>query len=154
MIQYLFRDVTEALQSHAQTLGRFDTVNGAEPKNAPGNGLNCGIWVQSLRPAQTSGLAASSAVLTMSVRVYSDMFAEPSGMIDPNLMEAVGEFMTAVSADFTLDGMSSVRAIDLTGMAGDGLGGQAGYVEIDKKMFRVFTIDVPIIINDAFAQVA
>lgn len=155
MIQDLFRDITESLQSKAMALGRFELVNGAEPKGAPGNGLNAGIWVQDFRPAaEFSGVASTSMVLTMAFRVYSDMLAEPDGRIDPNMMEAVGAFITAVSADFTLDGMSNVTAVDLLGSAGSGLGGQAGYVEIDRKMFRIFTVDIPIILSDVFDQVA
>lgn len=155
MIQDLFRDITEVLRSHAERLGRFDTVNGAEPKGAPGNGFNAGIWVQSFYPGRAPhGLSTTSMVLIMTFRVYSDMFTEPVDMIDPSLMEAVGEFITAVSADFTLDGMSNVMAVDLNGMHSNGLGGQAGYVEIDKKTFRIFSVDIPIILIDVFEQVA
>jgi hypothetical protein len=155
MIQDLIRDVTEVLQSHAQASAKFDLVNGAEPKSAPpGNGLSCGIWVQSLRPVRSSGGTATSVILIMSVRVYTNMFAEPSGSIDPDMMEAVGALMDAYSGDFTLDGLTGVRNIDLLGWHSDGLGGQAGYVEMDHKMFRIFTIDVPIILNDVFTQAA
>lgn len=155
MIQDLFRDVTEVLQSRAEALARFERVNGAEPKGAPGNGLSAGIWVQSFEPVREySGLATTSMLLTMSFRVYTDMLIEPDGRIDPEMMEAVGAFLTAVSADFTLDGMTGVVAIDLLGSNSQGLGGQAGYVEISGKMFRIFTVDIPIILSDVFDQVA
>jgi hypothetical protein len=155
MIQDLFFDITEALQSHAMAMGRFDKVNGAEPKGPPGNGLTAAIWVQSFYPRQAPhGLATSSMILIMTLRVYTDMLQEPVDMIDPTMMEAVGEFITRVSADFTLDGMTGVMAVDLTGMHGNGLGGQAGYVEINKKLFRIFTVDVPIVLADVFTQTA
>src|SRR5688572_17027498 len=128
MIQDMFRDVTEALQSHAMALGRFDKVNGAEPKGPPGNGLTAAVWVQDFYPARDMhGLATTSMVLVMAFRVYADMLQEPQDMIDPAMMEAVGEFITALSSDFTLDGMTNVTAVDLTGMKGNGLGGRAGY---------------------------
>lgn len=155
MIQDLFHDVSLALQSHAQTLGRFDTINGVEPKGAPGNGLHAAVWVDSFTPGDAPhGLATSSMVLTMAFRAYSDMFYEPAGEIDPRLMEAIGEFITRVSADFTLDGMTSVQAVDLLGAYSGGLGGRAGYVEISGKMFRIFTVEVPIILIDVFTQAA
>ena len=155
MIQDLINDITLALISHAEKLGRFQKVNGAEPKGAPGNGLNLGVWVQDFRPAQRyHGLATTSMVLTMSARVYSDMLAEPDGRIDPEMMDAVGAFIEGVSGDFQLDSMEHVMAVDLTGITGQGLGGQAGYAEIDRKMFRIFTIDVPLILSDVFSQVA
>jgi hypothetical protein len=93
-------------------------------------------------------------VFVVTFRVYTDMFQEPRDMIDPAMMEAVGEFVTRVSSDFTLDGMSNVMAVDLTGMHGNGLGGQAGYVEINSKLFRIFTVDVPIVLADVFTQTA
>lgn len=155
MIQELFRDITEVLQSHAMKLGRFDNVFGAEPKAKPGTGVNAAIWVQSFYPRSAPhGLATTSMVLTMTFRVYTDLFAEHPDVIDPRMMEAVGQFITLVSADFTLDGMSNVQAVDLAGAFSNGLGGQAGYAEISGTMFRIFTVDIPIILNDVFEQVA
>lgn len=153
-IQDLFRDITEALQSHAMALGRFDRVNGAEPKGHPGNGLTAAIWVDDFRSGSNlpHGLDATSMMLTMAFRVYTDVFMEPVDMIDPNMLDAVGAFMSSVSGDFTLDGMSNVMAVDLDGMYSQGLGGRAGYVEIDKQMFRIFTVEVPIILRDVFEQ--
>ncbi len=154
MIENLFRDATEVIQSHAERLRLFDAVNGHEPKAAPGNGITCSIWVAGFRPTQSGGLASTTMVLTFNVRLYTSMLTDPQDMIDPNLMTAVEKLVGSLSADFTLDGMESVRCIDLLGMDSEGLGGEAGYLEIDKKMFRVFTITVPLLINDAFPQVA
>jgi hypothetical protein len=155
MIQDLINDITLALISHAEKLGRFQKVNGAEPKGAPPNGLSVGIWVDDFRPHQRGhGLATTSMLLTMNARVYTDMLAEPDGRIDPEMMDAVGAFLEGVSADFQLDSMEHVQAVDLTGMTGQGLGGRAGYVEVDRTLFRIFTISVPIILNDVFSQVA
>ncbi len=154
MITELFRDITETLQSHAERLRIFDAVNGHEPKAPPGSGLTCAIWVQSFRPVQSSGLASTSMLLTMSMRIYTSMLSEPQDKIDPEVMDAVGQLITNLSADYTLDSMESVRCIDLLGMDSEGLGGEAGYLSISNAMFRVFTLSVPIIVNDAFPQVA
>jgi hypothetical protein len=62
--------------------------------------------------------------------------------------------MGAFSGDFDLGGVGGVRYIDLLGSTGTVLGAVAGYIEIDKKMFRVMTMTIPIIINDAFVQAA
>lgn len=145
--------IIEAVVSHAMAAGYFEQVNQYEPKSKPGYGLAAAVWVQDLRPVPAhSGLHISSARLLLNVRVYSNMLQEPQDMIDPKMMEAVDKLMTAYSADFTLDGMDLF--IDLLGRAGESLGGQAGYVDIDKTIFRIFTITVPVIVNDAYEQVA
>ena len=145
--------IIEAVASHAMASGYFDAVNQYEPKSKPGFGLAAAVWVQSLAPVPAhSGLHISSARLLLNVRVYSNMLQEPQDMIDPKMMEAVDALMAAYSGDFTLDGMDLF--IDLLGRAGEPLGGAAGYVDIDKTLFRIFTITVPVIVNDAYEQVA
>lgn len=143
--------ILEALESHAVASGHFERVNRHEPKNAPGNQLTAAIWVQRIAPAAlASGLAATAALLVVNVRVYSNMLAEPQDAIDPNVMGAVDALMTAYSGDFTLDGL--VRNVDLLGAHGEGLSAQAGYLEQDKKMFRIVTLTVPLVVNDVWSQ--
>jgi hypothetical protein len=144
--------IIEAVASHAMASGYFHKVNQHEPKSAPLTNLYAAVWVQSIGPqVGASGLASTSARFTVNVRVYTSMLAEPQDMIDPDLTEAVDKLLAAYSGDFTLDGL--IRNIDLQGMGGQPLGAEAGYVEIEKKLFRVMTINVPMIINDAWNQV-
>jgi hypothetical protein len=143
--------IVEAIVSHAAASGHLDRVQGHEPKNAPGHGLSAAVWVQRLAPlALASGLAATSALLVVNVRLYSNMIQEPQDAIDPNLVAAVDALMGAYSGDFTLDGL--VRNVDLLGAHGEGLSAQAGYLEQDKKMFRVVTLTVPLVISDVWVQ--
>lgn len=141
----------DAVSSHAMGLGYFDAVNGMEPKSAPPDtGLTGAVWVQSFAPAPTSGLDFTSMVFTLSVRLYTSMLTDPQDMIDPSLMLVVDALMTAYNGDYTLGGL--VREIDILGQHSEGLRGEAGYVSIDGKMFRVFTITVPMICNDVYEQ--
>jgi hypothetical protein len=142
-----------AVASEVLAAGFFDRVNGMEPKGAPPDtGLTAAIWVQTLAPVPSSGLTSTSMLFTLSVRLYTSMLAEPQDMIDPQLMAAVDVLMAAYTGKFTLGGL--VRKIDLLGEHSEGLRGEAGYVQIDTKMFRVFTITVPMIVNDVYTQVA
>lgn len=141
-----------AVRDHALTTGLFERVNGHEPKNAPGNGLTAAVWVQDIGPVLSSGLAKTSARLALNVRIYSSMLQEPQDAIDPNIVSAVDDLFTAYSSDFELGG--NVRCVDLLGMAGAPLSAQAGYLEQDKKLFRVMTITLPLIVDDAWDQVA
>lgn len=143
--------ILAAVQSHALASGLFERVNGHEPKNAPGNGLTAAVWVQRVRPAQgASGLASTSGVLEVQLRIYSNMLAEPQDGIDPKVTEVTDALLTAYSGDFDLGGR--VRDVDLLGEFGDGLSAEAGYVEQDHKMFRVVTITIPLVINDLWGQ--
>ncbi len=141
----------DAVVSHALTLGQFEQVNTHEPKNAPGNGLDCAVWVQEIGPT-SSGLASTSARVEFSVRIYSNMIQEPQDLIDPNIFKAVDALLTAYSGDFTLGG--TVRAVDLSGMAGNPLKAVAGYLGVDNKLFRIMTVTLPVLINDAWSQAA
>lgn len=143
--------IANALQDHALASGLFERVNGNEPKNAPGNGITAATWVQRIAPeAEQSGLAATSARLTLNVRVYTNMLSEPQDAIDPNIVRAVDHLMNAYTGDFTLGGL--VSHIDLLGQGAQGMFAEAGYIEMDKRMYRVMTITVPAIVNDVWEQ--
>jgi len=140
------------LASHAMTLGFFDRVNQHEPKNGPGRGLTCAMWIDRIQPARAqSGLHSTTARVTFNVRIYSNMLQNPQDMIDPNIMEACDALFEAYSGDFTLSGDAAY--IDLMGITqGHPLESQSGYINIDNKVFRVLTITVPIVVNDAWPQ--
>lgn len=143
--------IIDAVSSSAQSLGLFERVNEHEPRNAPGNGLTCAIWSESLRPVPlNSGLHSTSALMTMYVRLYTSMLTQPYDIIDPNLLSATSTLINAFSGDFELGGQ--VRNVDLLGSTGTPLSARAGYLDLDKKMFRVMTITLPLIINDVWDQ--
>lgn len=147
-VRTLFDDVV----SHAAASGYFERVNSHEPKSAPGNGLYAAVWVDGIRPVKASGLAAVSGVVSLRMRCYSSMIQQPQDAIDPNLLSAVTDLMSAYSADFALGGDDDVRCIDLLGQSGESMSVQAGYLDIDKKMYRVMTISLPVIINDMWSM--
>jgi hypothetical protein len=146
-----FTGLTNALVSHAATLGVFERVNAHEPKNAPGAGISCAIWAQEIGPVPAgSGLASTTGRVGFNVRIYTSMVSEPQDAIDPDVLTAVDKLMTDYSASFTLGGL--VRLVDLLGQAGQPLSAQAGYLTIGDKMYRVMTILLPLIINDMWTQ--
>lgn len=144
--------IYDSLMSHAMKLGLFERVNGHEPKAAPGRKLSCAFWVESLRPIpQFSGLAATSALLTVSCMVYVSMLTEPQDSIDPEILEAVDALMAEYSGDFELGG--AISHVDLLGKHGEPLTAKAGYREQDNRIYRIMTIDIPMVISDAWEQV-
>lgn len=142
----------DRLASHALSLGVFDRVNQHEPKNKPGRGLTCAVWVDRIEPARgRSGLAATDARVVFNVRVYTNMLQNPQDAIDPNVMNAVDLLFTAYTGDFGLGDDS--RFIDLLGMTqGHPLFSQSGYINIDNMVYRVMTITVPVIVENAWPQ--
>jgi hypothetical protein len=80
------------------------------------------------------------------------MTREPQDDIDTDILNATDLLMNEYSGDFELGG--NVREVDLLGEFGDSLSSQAGYVTIGGTMFRVMTITLPVIVNDAWNQVA
>ncbi len=145
--------IVDSCTSHAMALGVFETVNQHEPKGAPGNGVACAIWADAIEPIpEASGLTATTARVALNVRIYMPMLQQPYDQIDPAIMEATSALMGAYSSSFTLDGQ--IRNVDLLGAHGEPLRARAGYLEMDKKLYRGMVIMLPLIVNDLWTQTA
>lgn len=145
--------VFDAFESHGLKLGVFESVNKHEPKSAPGNGQRLVIWTDAIVPlARVSGLAATSALVTYYMRIYSNMLQEPQDAIDPNMMTACALLFSSLNADFDLG--ENASHIDLLGAYGQPMSAQAGYLNQDQRLYRVMTISVPVVFNDVWTQEA
>lgn len=142
--------LVSSLASVCSATGSFEWVNQYEPKGAP-EGLGAAVWIQSMAPApQRSGLNTTTVRFECAIRIYTNMLAEPQDYIDPIMIRTAWRIMVALTGGITLNGQ--VEYIDILGSDGAPLACEAGYIEIDKKMFRVITITVPMLIEDAWAQ--
>ena len=139
-----------AVRSHALSLGVFDRVDTHEPKNAPGNRLVCAIYLAGIRPVPSSGVASTSGVLTLVVRIYKTILAMPEDSVDADLLHAVDVLFAAYSGDFTLG--DTIRNVDLLGQTGTPLSATAGYLKFDDGDYRTVDITLPLIINDLWTQ--
>lgn len=145
--------ITDAVVSHAMTSGRFETINGHEPKNAPSTGgLTAAVWSERVTPVRSSGLDTLSVLLVFNVRIYASAVSEPPDAIDPDMLAAVDDLCAAYTGDFTLGGL--VRHVDLLGIHGQPLDVRAGYLQQDGLLYRVLTISLPVIVNDLWEEVA
>jgi hypothetical protein len=145
--------LVDEIASTAMQLGLFEKVNIHEPKSQPGNGMTAAVWVEQIQPiAQASGLNSTSVLVLFTFRIYQSAFAEPQDMIDPNVMRAVDTLLEQYSANFTLSG--TVREIDLLGEFGTPLSAQAGWLNVDGKIFRIMDVNLPVLINDVWTQVS
>ncbi len=145
--------VLSDLVSLAQTLGVFSTVNSHELRNAPASPLVLELWLDRVTPlASQSGLAATSALVIWNGRIRISANAEPLDNQDVVVLNAVDALMAAYSGDFSLSG--DAACIDLLGLSGASLQARAGFLLQDNKQYRVMDITIPVIVNDAFPQVA
>lgn len=143
--------LVDELASKAMQLGVFEKVNIHEPKSQPGTGMTAAVWVDHIQPfTQGSGLNSTSVVVGFTLRIYQGAFSEPQDAIDPNVMQAVDTLLDKYSGNFTLGGV--VREIDLLGEAGTPLSAQAGWLNIDGKIFRIMDVNLPVIISDVWSQ--
>lgn len=153
-------DVLAAVESYCLQTGRFDSVNKHEPTNAPGRDLTCAIWVDGIKPIKRSGLSATSGSLSLRIRIYMPFRSEPYDVIDSHVLAAVSELMGAFIGDFQFSATASVndsiRCVDIRGGEGSGemLDARAGYLEMDRKIYRIMTIRLPIIVNDMWTEAA
>lgn len=145
--------LVDELVSKALQLGLFEKVNVHEPKSQPGNGMTAAVWVDHIQPvAQASGLNSTSVLVGFTFRIYQSAFTEPQDAIDPNVMVAVDTLLDKFSGNFTLGGVA--REIDLLGEFGTPLSAQAGWLNIDGKIFRIMDVNLPVVINDVWSQVS
>lgn len=145
------QNIMDTTQSHVESGGYCDTVNAHEPKNAPGRGLSAALWVARLDPlALASGLSVTSMRLTVFARFYMNMLKEPLDGIDPAMVNAAADLMIRIAGDFTLGG--NIRNVDIKGQFGTGMFGEAGYQSIDGKMFRIYNVTIPCIVNDVLDE--
>lgn len=143
--------VVDALVSLCHATGLFAAVNGHEPKRAPDGNLTAAVWAQSVEPVpQSSGLQKTSAAVTFTIRMYTNMLQEPADAIDPLMVTATDTILTDLHGDFTLG--ADVGFVDLLGQTGTAAAAQAGYLDLDGTLYRVMDITVPCIIFDAWSQ--
>lgn len=140
--------------SLAAKTGYFKRVNKHEPKSAPDNtGLTLAVFLADIRPIPNqSGQNSTTGLVAFTGRIFGNMLKEPADFIDPNIGNAAAKLMEALSGDFELGG--TCKSVDLLGQTGTPLSARAGYLEIDRKNFRIVDVYIPVIVNDIFPQSA
>lgn len=149
-------DLYSAITSIPQTTGYFDRVNQHEPIKAPGLGLTCGVWLDEIDVALSSGLNSTSGLYVFNARLYTSAFHPDPDQMDPTLSGAANAVYSAYIANVGLD-LDFVRNIDVRGQTQQRLRCRAGYMTMadagdSKKIYRIYNITVPVIVNDAWDE--
>jgi len=136
--------------SSLKALGLFTDVLTVEPKSPFGKGYAAAVFFASAAPAtEVSSLTYASGLYVFTLRIYTDMLAEPAGQIDPKLIGVVDNVFDALLGDFDLG--ATVKNIDVFGQMGTPLRAEAGYVDVGGTMYRVVDITLPLVVNDTWA---
>lgn len=143
--------IVDDLVSGLMVLGLFDQVNAHEPTNAPGRGLTAAVFMKYIGPVpQNSGLASTSAVVEIYMRLTLSTEREPKDQIDTDMTDALDAVFASLHGGFKLSGDADY--VDLLGITGRRLEGEAGYFNQSGTVYRAMMITVPVVIEDAWTQ--
>jgi|SRR5579871_4720694 len=146
------RGLFAEVRSRAEALSVFSSVNGHEPRNAPGSALTFAFWGEEIKAVTSSGLASTTCVIMLGGRIYHSALGKPEEDTDPAVMSAACSVMAACSAGFTLDG--EVRDVDLLGQFGTPLSAHLAWLTQEGKQFRTAEMSIPLVVDDMFPQAA
>lgn len=134
------------MQTYLKKTGLFEDVLIGEPKSGLGYGnkLAAAVYMQnaSHRPIT---FQRADETMTVMVRIYRSMLAEPSSDIEIDIAGAVSRIGTDLMGDFNL--ASNVETLRFAGDAAV-LDARWGYVEVSGTMFRVADITIPLLVDD------
>lgn len=133
------------LASIGKAAGLFVKVSKFEPRGQPGNGVTLSLISGPMRPIASSGLNNASLRWQIDGRVYLPMNYEPQEDADSLLTAAAAKYLEALCGQFTLGGL--VRCVDVFGSDGEPLSATPGYIEHNDKLYRVITLEIPLLIN-------
>jgi hypothetical protein len=141
--------ITAAIDHLVQT-GLFESVQDHESTSASTGGLTADVWVSKITPLpEQSGLNVTSALLTLTVRIYLNAMPPAVGL-EQTITGAADTLFVAYNKAFTFD--DTVSWVDLLGQYGTPLSSIGGYVPVGDVFFRCMTITVPCVIDDVWPQ--
>ena len=143
------KSTLEAVQSHILSSGYArEIVSIGEPKQPPQGGdssFRFAIFMDSSEVVETT-LAQSIEKVTVTIRIYLNMLAEPVDRIELQMAEVVSELGSTLMGDFSLG--DTVRSIDF-GQYGGGFAATWGYGDLGGTMFRIADFSLPLIVDDS-----
>lgn len=140
--------IWSGLLSHLKGLGVFNAVLGHEVVEAP-VGLVAALTGDTIGGA-SSGLNVTSSRINTVLRLYLSANQDPRDDIDPTMLAAAAKVIGSLSGDFTLGGL--LREVDLLGIEGESVVGRFSYTRIAGELFRLLTLQLPLVCNDVWSQ--
>ena len=148
---FAIKDTLKVIESKIATSGQVKTTQVGEPKSPPSNLPAAAIYMDSVRLYRLTVDGGTGEVHTVNVRVYADMLQEPQEWNEYGLAEVAENLINQLFIDADLAG--KIMAIDVAGMAGQGVEMRWGYLDVSGKMHRIVDITLPLLVNDSITAV-
>lgn len=142
--------VVDAVVGHALRTGRFEHVNRQEALGTtpPGHGIYAEVWAGPGRTIRHSGIAVTSVVQVVMIRLRCPALGEGRDDIDPHMIAALSHLLSSYHTDLTLGGLC--RQIDIMGAYWpQGLRWDSGWTS---PTVRAYTIWLPLVLDDLWQQ--
>jgi hypothetical protein len=142
--------ILNAIMTHLLETGEFNSVTQHEALTATVSGINTSVVVSGQTPvASYSGLASTSVVVAIKQILYVNMTVDLE-TIDSRLMDATDACMRLYMGDIELADGIEVDALGITGVP---LRAIYGYMNIQKIVHRIVTVDISVIVTNEWEQV-
>jgi hypothetical protein len=142
----------DAVSSHIRRTVAAEGITEYEPDAAPtGQALSMAVYMGSIRPVRGgNGLNSTTLRVEFFVKFYYPSGVKSQEKADRVITRGVDALGAVLSGDFRLG--ETVMNVDLLGQYGESVGGAFGYSLIDGAEYRVFTLNVPLIVSDVWEQ--
>lgn len=144
------------LLTHAAGVVEVGGILGYEPKSkldyttAAGGAVLAGWLARGTIAEGIGGLRRTAARVGWSTRLHRNAFEADQAATERLLLDAVDALTAAYFGDFELDSVDAF--FDPKGQYGEALTWDVGYVTLDKQVSRVATINVGIVVRDAWTE--
>lgn len=142
--------ILNKMVTHIKTTGRIKNVVKHDPlSNVPFGTVS--VIIRRIFPTpETSSLRKTGVAIVFSIAIYANDMAEPRDGAETELLNIFDSIMALFNRDFKLGG--AIHSIDFFGRSGVSVDANMGRIEIDKKLYRVLDITLPVLIFDTWTQ--
>lgn len=132
------------------------TILGYEPRlqidyaTAGGKAVLAGWLGRGTVAEGIGGLRRTAARVGWTLRLHRNAFEQDQAATERLTLDAIDGLTTAYFGDFEVDGIDAF--FDPKGQYGDALNWEMGYIDLSKQLNRVATINLGIVVRDAWPE--
>lgn len=133
------------VQSHAKKLGEDMTVVIGEPKSPPII-PTLAIWMMDAHVIHLYGDGGTGELHIVNARYYLNALKD-AATVETAMARVMSKYLNRLLSDADLG--TTIKSIDVAGMAGTPIAVKWGHVQLDQTMFRVCDITIPLLVDDS-----
>lgn len=150
MPNYAIRSTLKTVESYVKTHSRTRNAQIGEFKSPPTSRAAASIFMAGVR-MPVIRMSATTRVYDVVVRFYVS-FLEDGDVTETMMADIVSDFLDDIEPDADLGG--NIRNVDLGGQHGRPLEVEFTYVDIERTVFRVADVMLPLIVDSAAGSAA